>query len=158
MPSPKQQAKAYDRERGTQRDRGYTRRWEKARLAFLREHPLCLGCDAIGQVKAAEIVDHVEPHKGDMIKFWNMEMWQSVCRWHHEAIKKQLEMLYERGSLTLADLWLNSEAAIKLTRQHQAKPIGVDGWPIDPPRGWQNSGVSGAVTVGGLQIRDSEIE
>jgi hypothetical protein len=37
--------------------------------------------------------------------------------------------MYERGSLTLADLWLNSETAIKLSRQRQAKPIGLDGWP-----------------------------
>jgi 5-methylcytosine-specific restriction protein A len=118
-----------DHERSSQRERGYTRRWQKARLAFLREHPLCLGCEATGQVKAAELVDHVEPHKGDMIKFWNATMWQSSCAWHHDVIKKQLELMYERGSITLADLWLSSEAAIKLSRQRQAKPIGLDGWP-----------------------------
>jgi 5-methylcytosine-specific restriction protein A len=118
-----------DSRRASQRQRGYTRRWQKARLVFLTEHPLCLGCRAIGQDKVAELVDHVEPHRGDMIKFWNAAMWQSSCSWHHDVVKKQLEAMYERGSLTLADLWLNSETAIKLSRQRQAKPIGLDGWP-----------------------------
>jgi 5-methylcytosine-specific restriction protein A len=43
-------------------------------------HPVCLGCEAIGQVRATEVTDHVEPHKGDMVKFWNSEQWQPACQ------------------------------------------------------------------------------
>jgi 5-methylcytosine-specific restriction enzyme A len=112
------------------RQRGYDTRWDKAAAAFKAQHPLCLGCQAIGQVKAASVVDHVEPHKGDMIKFWDASMWQTSCAWHHDVVKQALEQQYERGTLSLSDLWLNSQAAIKLSRKRQAKAIGVDGWPV----------------------------
>jgi 5-methylcytosine-specific restriction endonuclease McrA len=120
---------AYERDRGSARSRGYDARWDKAAAAFKAEHPLCLGCQAIGQVKVAVLVDHVEPHKGDMVKFWDASMWQPSCAWHHDVIKKQLEQQYEQGHLTVSDLWLNSPSAIRLSRQKQARPLGVDGWP-----------------------------
>jgi len=71
---------AYDQERGSQRERGYTRQWEKARLAFLREHPLCVHCEAQGFVTAATDVDHRIPHRGDQALFWNVANWQPLCR------------------------------------------------------------------------------
>lgn len=112
------------------RQRGYDARWDKAAAAFKAEHPLCLGCQAIGQVKAASVVDHVEPHKGDMIKFWDAANLQPSCAWHHDVVKQALEQQYERGAIALSDLWLNSPAAIKLSRKRQPKPIGLDGWPV----------------------------
>jgi 5-methylcytosine-specific restriction protein A len=118
-----------DGRRSSARQRGYDARWDRAAAAFKIEHPLCIGCQAIGQVKAAELVDHVEPHKGDMIKFWNVAMWQSACRWHHDVIKPQLERMYEQGEIGLTELRLDSATAIKLSRQREAKPIGFDGWP-----------------------------
>lgn len=112
------------------RQRGYDTRWDKAAAAFKAEHPLCLGCQAIGQVKVATVVDHVEPHRGDMVKFWSSANFQPSCAWHHNVVKQQLENMYERGAIALSDLWLNSPAAIKLSRKRQAKAIGVDGWPV----------------------------
>ena len=59
--------------------RGYTYRWTKARQNFLAEHPLCERCKLNGKVVQAEHVDHVVPHRGDMVLFWKMDLWQSLC-------------------------------------------------------------------------------
>lgn len=63
-------------------ERGYDARWRKARLDHLRKHPLCVQCAADGIVEAATVVDHVERHAGDMVKFWQSR-WQSLCARHH---------------------------------------------------------------------------
>jgi 5-methylcytosine-specific restriction protein A len=66
--------RAHDARRGSARERGYDSRWDKFRLQFLRMHPLCAGphsqCAAEGRVTAATVVDHRDPHRGDMVKFW----------------------------------------------------------------------------------------
>ena len=36
----------------------------------LQLHPLCKYCAELGRVTPATIVDHIEPHKGDVNKFW----------------------------------------------------------------------------------------
>jgi 5-methylcytosine-specific restriction endonuclease McrA len=69
--------------------------------------PLCKMCEAKGLVVAAEVADHVEPHKGDLQKFWLGEL-QSLCSNCHNANKQQIE---KRGYDTA---------------------IGEDGWPTDP--------------------------
>ena len=61
------------------------------------------------------VTDHVEPHKGDMVKFWDARLWQPACRPHHDIVKKALEGRYTRGEIGRDDLWLNSAAAIRLT-------------------------------------------
>lgn len=58
---------------------GYTYTWQKARAAFLREHPLCEQCLKEGRTTAASVVDHIVPHKGDMTIFWDRSNWQSLC-------------------------------------------------------------------------------
>ncbi len=105
----------YDADRGSARERGYTTRWDAAAKGHRRAHPLCLGCEAIGRVTAAEVTDHVEPHKGDQHKFWDAEMWQSACRWHHDVVKQRLEIMFGNGEIAVADLWLDSSVAIRLT-------------------------------------------
>jgi 5-methylcytosine-specific restriction endonuclease McrA len=48
-------------------DRWYsTTRWARIRKHQLREHPLCKYCLERGIVEPATIVDHVEPHRGDV--------------------------------------------------------------------------------------------
>ena len=70
--------KVYDQKRGNATQRGYDRRWQKARKAYLVENPLCEVCLKKGITEAAEVVDHIKPHKGDMSLFWNVENWQSM--------------------------------------------------------------------------------
>lgn len=41
----------------------YGSKWDKARLVFLKAHPLCVMCQEQGRVTAATVVDHVTPHK-----------------------------------------------------------------------------------------------
>ena len=60
-----------DSRRGSARQRGYTSAWQKARAAYLAQHPLCVFCERDGRVTAATVVDHIEAHHGDYEKFWN---------------------------------------------------------------------------------------
>lgn len=74
----------------TTNERGYTYRWQKARLQYLREHPLCVMCQADGRINAADVVDHIKPHRGDQAMFWDESNWQALCKSHHDA-KTQTE-------------------------------------------------------------------
>ncbi len=68
--------------------RGYGYAWQKARAAFLLEHPLCVMCAANGRGSPATVVDHRVPHRGDMVIFWDKSNWQPLCRPHHDGHKK----------------------------------------------------------------------
>ncbi len=76
--------------RETAAARGYSYRWQQASAGFLRSHPLCVHCEAEGRVVAATEVDHIVPHKGDMVKFWQHGNWQPLCR-HHHSLKTATE-------------------------------------------------------------------
>lgn len=68
-----------DRNRPSARARGYDGKWERARLRFLGEHPLCVVCEREGRLTAASVVDHITPHKGDQRLFWDESNWQPLC-------------------------------------------------------------------------------
>lgn len=93
--------------RGSARERGYTRRWDKARLTYLQRHPLCVYCERQGRVTAATVVDHIIPHRGDQKLFWDTANWQSLCKPHHDAAKQ-----------------------VEDTKGFSSE-VGLDGWPID---------------------------
>lgn len=80
----KQKAYDYDRYRGTSTERGYDSRWRKARKIFLSRNPLCVECKGEGKLIEATVVDHITPHKGDKIKFWDQRNWQPLCKRHHD--------------------------------------------------------------------------
>lgn len=122
-------AVAFDR--AGARERGYGRQWDRASALFRSEHPLCLGCQAVGRATPTEVVDHVLPHKGDMVLFWDRSKWQPACKWHHDVVKQQLEHRFARGACAEADLWLNSPAAVALTKR-EGTVTGSDGWPVGP--------------------------
>lgn len=73
------------RRRESSANRGYDSRWQRARAAWLAEHPLCVACWQAGQTTAATVVDHVIPHRGDKRLFWNPTNWQSLCKTCHDA-------------------------------------------------------------------------
>jgi 5-methylcytosine-specific restriction protein A len=121
----------YERDRGSARSRGYNTRWDKAAATFKQRNPHCLGCTAVGLTVKVDVVDHVEPHKGDQAKFWNTKMWQPACRHHHDVIKPQLERMFLEGQIPIAELWLNSATAVALSKRRPApRAIGADGWPV----------------------------
>jgi len=75
---------ARDKTRVNATDRGYTYRWRKARTLFLKRNPLCRVCAARGVDTAANVVDHIVPHKGDTRLFWDRNNWQSLCKTCHD--------------------------------------------------------------------------
>lgn len=60
------------------------RTWRRTRLNYLREHPLCVKCLEKDKLVGAEVVDHIEPHKGDRKLFWDRTNWQSLCKQCHD--------------------------------------------------------------------------
>lgn len=74
----------------TSSQRGYNYEWQKARLVHLNDNPLCVYCDREGRVTAANTVDHVIPHRGEMTLFWDRTNWMSLCGTCHSS-KKQRE-------------------------------------------------------------------
>lgn len=75
----------------TAAQRGYGYRWQKARLTFLREHPLCAMCQRRGKVTPSTVVDHIVPHRGDQAKFWDTSNWQALCKPCHDRDKQRIE-------------------------------------------------------------------
>ena len=73
-----------ERHRASSSSRGYDRRWRKARLCYLREHPLCVECQRHGRVTPATVVDHIQPHRGNRDLFWDVENWQPLCKGCHD--------------------------------------------------------------------------
>lgn len=89
--SRKHSNRAYDKRRGSARDRGYSSTWDKARRTFLDAHPLCVMCEREGRVTAAAVVDHIKPHRGDQALFWDRANWQPLCKPHHDGAKQRAE-------------------------------------------------------------------
>jgi len=52
---------------------------------FLADHPLCAECRRQGRTTAADVVDHVIPHRGNEDRFWNVRNWQALCKSCHDA-------------------------------------------------------------------------
>lgn len=71
--------------------RGYGGRWQRERLAFLDQHPLCTMCQDIGRVTPATVVDHIKPHKGDQALLWDQTNWQALCKPHHDSTKQSMD-------------------------------------------------------------------
>lgn len=95
-----------DERRGTAQERGYDSKWTKARGFYLRKHPLCVYCRRDGRVTAANVVDHIVPHRlkqaidsGDEARiekakalFWDSAgNWQSLCGPCHNSVKQAEE-------------------------------------------------------------------
>ena len=75
----------HDKQRGNSAERGYDRRWRKAREQYLKENPLCAHCAEQGRVTAANEVDHIVPHEGNAALFWDQDNWQELCKLCHSA-------------------------------------------------------------------------
>jgi 5-methylcytosine-specific restriction protein A len=79
----RQEAKRYDRERGSAASRGYDSRWQRARIVYLKQNPLCIECQKDGRLTPATVVDHKIAHKGNYELFWDVSNWQVLCAYHH---------------------------------------------------------------------------
>jgi 5-methylcytosine-specific restriction protein A len=80
-------------------------KWRKLRLLFLREYPLCEQCKRKGVIKAAEVVDHVTPHKGDERLFWDESNWQALCKECHDRKTAREDGRWRRKGIVYAYDW-----------------------------------------------------
>lgn len=121
LPSRETVKREADQRRGSARQRGYSSSWDKASITYRKQHPLCVGCMAIGRYVAVAAVDHIQPHNGDQRLFWDSDNWQSACAWHHDVVKQRLERMFERGEIAADQLRLDSHTAISLTRRLEGR-------------------------------------
>ncbi len=64
--------------------RGYGSRWRKVRARYLHKHPLCVKCMSEGRYVQATIVDHIIPHRGDLVLMWDENNYQALCKACHD--------------------------------------------------------------------------
>lgn len=64
-------------------------------------------CAAAGVTTRAIVADHLQPHRGNAVRFWNGPF-QSLCSHHHNSAKQRLERL------------------------GYSPELGADGLPVDP--------------------------
>ena len=93
----------------------YSYRWQRARIGWLRKHPLCAECEHHGRVTQATVVDHIQAHHGDTELFWDRTNWQSLCKHCHDSHKQRFE------------------------KSGRVFGCTEDGQPIDPTHGWNQS-------------------
>jgi 5-methylcytosine-specific restriction protein A len=84
-----------------------TSKWKALRANQLKAEPHCRFCLEAGHTVRATVVDHVQRHGGDPVRFWSGPF-QSLCKPHHDASKQR----EEAGGFSRA--------------------VGDDGWPVDP--------------------------
>jgi len=88
---PKDIEPSWRADKRTTTARGYGSRWQKAREGFLRSNPLCVMCRDENRVTAANVVDHIKPHRGDHFLFWDRANWAPLCKSHHDSDKQMAE-------------------------------------------------------------------
>lgn len=66
-------------------------RWKRLRAAQLMAQPLCQLCLDVECVTEATVADHVKPHRGDEMLFWDAGNLQSLCASCHSRHKQAEE-------------------------------------------------------------------
>ena len=96
--------------------RGYGYKWQKASKAFLDANPFCFRCERQGRLRAATIVNHRIPHRGDLQLFWDRTNWESSCKPCHDGPTQAEE------------------------RSGMVKGTDASGRPLDPAHPWNRGG------------------
>jgi 5-methylcytosine-specific restriction protein A len=89
--------KLFNNKRDSAASRGYDSRWRAASKRYLSNNPLCVHCFKNNKMIKATVVDHVIPHRGDKILFWDQSNWQSLCKRCHDK-KTMTEDRYQEYS------------------------------------------------------------
>lgn len=88
-PYPRSTVRPPDTARPSAAKRGYGRRWQRYRLAFLAANPVCQYADPVDGTMCCEPavdVDHVRAVTGpDDPRFWDAGNHQGLCHRHHSA-------------------------------------------------------------------------
>jgi len=84
--SSAQKHRAYDRNRGSARERGYGPAWDKTRKDYALDNPLCEECLLRDIIVPVAVVDHITPlSEGGALH--DSENLQSLCWSCHERKK-----------------------------------------------------------------------
>lgn len=65
--------------------------WHRLRHSVLSREPLCRFCKKKGIITEATVADHINPHRGDEKKFYDINNLQSLCKPCHDGTKKKME-------------------------------------------------------------------
>lgn len=87
-----------------------TAEWRARRAAQLAAEPWCRFHAQRGEKVRARIVDHIDPHRGDRMKFFHGRL-QSLCDHCHSSVKQSIEVGRRAG-------------------------CNEDGLPVDPTHPW----------------------
>jgi len=87
--------KLHTTDRSSANERGYSSRWQKVRSQFLKANPLCKECQSQGKLTPATVVDHIKPHRGDKVLFWDESNWQPLCKKCHDKKTRSLDQYQE---------------------------------------------------------------
>lgn len=81
--------------RASSRERGYDSKWRTASKRYLKASPLCVNCLKDNKLVKATVVDHIIPHRGDKVLFWDESNWQSLCKRCHDRKTRTQEQYQE---------------------------------------------------------------
>ncbi|GAB3733971.1 hypothetical protein GCM10028862_16750 [Luteimonas pelagia] len=87
-----------------------TAAWKRTRANQLQVEPLCRYCREMGRMTPASVADHIEPHRGDELAFWNNPL-QSLCASCHSGPKQREE-----------------RTGVRLGCDVHGNPLGRDDW------------------------------
>lgn len=125
-------ARAKEANRGSAHARGYNRRWERYRRAWLAEHPRCgdrasgpssehSACRRARRVIAGNHVDHIVPHHGDEALFWDPLNHQTLCVSCHSR-------------KTMQELNADLRGAGRVSSAGDGRGVGVESVGVTPLR------------------------
>jgi 5-methylcytosine-specific restriction protein A len=77
--------KRSDKQRGTSTQRGYDYRWQRFRIIYLAQHPLCVDCESKGRAGAATDVHHIEKLRDRPDLKYEESNLMGLCTEHHSA-------------------------------------------------------------------------
>ena len=78
----------------------YTARWKALRLSQMQSEPLCAFCLSQNVITNATVADHITPHKGNELLFYDADNLQSLCKRCHDSVKQTYE---KRGVMIGSD-------------------------------------------------------
>jgi 5-methylcytosine-specific restriction enzyme A len=107
-----------------------TQAWRRRRARQLQAEPLCRWCKSEGRIVPASIADHIDPHRGDRVKFAGPL--QSLCASCHSSRKQQLEKSGSVAGCDVQGIPLDPNHPWRLEIERQRMTGGYDA-PTDPP-------------------------
>lgn len=93
-----QPAVVYEHRRGSARERGYDKAWDRFSVAWRRRHPFCAMCEQEGRDVICDVVDHMIPLVDGGEKLDPENVW-SLCHLHHSRTKAEWERYARKHGL-----------------------------------------------------------